>query len=235
MSYEAIGSGSITLNAVSADEQKNLQATLLARYDRLRTADLARCGDAMAYQIEREYQERSQAMLKYNDPFWWLTVVFKEVGFSEVDRNPGDGPLSVELSYHNNYYEDMILELLNTLVPFTAEGFISYRGEEGDLWCHVFTGGGWAERSGSICYDEPLPHFQKTKCNLARLIEEIRRQVIYDDRQYEEKAHALLKAFEEHDPDGILRALSGRCLHEHGVAAGIWQDGRESSHPDEVE
>ena len=182
MSYTAIGSGSITLNAVSAEEQKNLQEALLTRYDRLRTADLAQCGDDMAYQIEREY-----------------------------------------------------LELLNTLVPFTAEGFISYRGEKGDLWCHVFAGGEWTERSGRICYDEPRPQFEESKQNLARLIEEIRRQVIYDDRPYEDRARDLLKAFEAHDPDGVLLALSGRRLREHGVAAAIWQDGGESAHPDEGE
>ena len=141
----------------------------------------------------------------------------------------------IELSYCNNYYEDMILELLNTLVPFTAEGFISYRGEEGDLWCHVFAGGEWTERSGRICYDEPRPQFEESKQNLERLIEEIRRQVIYDDRPYEDRARDLLKAFEAHDPDGVLLALSGRRLHEHGVAAGIWQDGGESAHPDERE
>ena len=32
MSYEAIGSGSITLNAMSAEEQKNLQEALMNRY-----------------------------------------------------------------------------------------------------------------------------------------------------------------------------------------------------------
>ena len=122
MSYTAIGSGSITLNAMSAEKQKNLQEALMNRYDRLRTADLAQCGDDMAYQIEREYQELTQAMLKYNDPFWWLTVVFKEAGFTEVERNPNDVALSIELSYCNNYYEDMILELLNTLVaPYYIE------------------------------------------------------------------------------------------------------------------
>ena len=189
----------------------------------------------MAYQIEREYQELTQAMLKYNDPFWWLTVVFKEAGFTEVDRNPGNEFLSIELSYYHNYDEDKILELLNTLVPFTAEGFISYRGEEGDLWCHVFAGGEWTERSGRICYDEPRPQFEESKQNLERLIEEIRRQVIYDDRPYEDRARDLLKAFEAHDPDAVLLALSGRRLHEHGVAAGIWQDGGESAHPDEGE
>ena len=189
----------------------------------------------MVCQIEREYQELTQAMFKYNDPFWWLTVVFKEAGFTEVERNPNDVALSIELSYCNNYYEDMILELLNTLVPFTAEGFISYRGEEGDLWCHVFAGGEWTERSGRICYDEPRPQFEESKQNLERLIEEIRRQVIYDDRPYEDRARDLLKAFEAHDPDGVLLALSGRRLHEHGVAAAIWQDGGESAHPDEGE
>ena len=232
MSYEAIGSGSISLNTMTAMEQKNLQAALLERYEKLRMADVAHCGDAMAYQIEREYQELTQAMLKYNDPFWWLTVVFKEAGFTEVERNPNDVALSIELSYYNNYYEDMILELLNTLVPFTAEGFISYRGEKGDLWCHVFTGREWVERSGRICYDDPLPKFQKTKQNLEKLIEEVRRQVIYDDRLYEEKARALLKAFEDRDPDGVLLALSGRRLREHGAAAGIWQDDGEGNNPD---
>lgn len=164
-----------------------------------------------------------------------FTVVFKEAGFTEVERNPNDVALSIELSYYNNYYEDMILELLNTLVPFTAEGFISYRGEKGDLWCHVFAGGEWTERSGRICYDEPRPQFEESKQNLARLIEEIRRQVIYDDRPYEDRARDLLKAFEAHDPDGVLLALSGRRLREHGVAAAIWQDGGESAHPDEGE
>lgn len=52
---------------------------------------------------------------------------------------------------------------------------------------------------------------------------------------YEDRARDLLKAFEAHDPDGVLLALSGRRLHEHGVAAGIWQDGGESAHPDERE
>lgn len=128
--------------------------------------------------------------------------------------------------------QHMILELLNTLLPFTADGRISYRGEEGDLWCHVFTGREWVERSGRICYDDPLPKFQKTKQNLEKLIEEVRRQVIYDDRLYEEKARALLKAFEDRDPDGVLLALSGRRLREHGAAAGIWQDDGEGNNPD---
>ena len=44
MSYEAIGSGSISLNTMTAMEQKNLQAALLERYEKLRMADaLRRC------------------------------------------------------------------------------------------------------------------------------------------------------------------------------------------------
>lgn len=58
-------------------------------------------------------------------------IKFSHTGGQKKEQN-GNGQ-DIELSYCNNYYEDMILELLNTLVPFTAEGFISYRGEEGDL------------------------------------------------------------------------------------------------------
>ena len=86
----------------------------------------------MKMKIEREYQTRKQKMQRYNDPFWWLTVVFKEVGFTEVDRNPGDEALSIELSYYHNYDEHAILELLEALLPYTSEGCISYCCEEGD-------------------------------------------------------------------------------------------------------
>ena len=65
-------------------------------------------------------------------------MFFQEAGFTEVERNPDDGVMSIELSYCNNYYEDMILELLNTLLPFTVEGCISYRGEEGDFMVPCF-------------------------------------------------------------------------------------------------
>ena len=58
----------------------------------------------------------------------------------------------------------------------------------------------------------------------------------YDSRKvYDGQPLEVAKAFEAHDPDGVLLALSGRRLHEHGVAAGIWQDGGESAHPDEGE
>ena len=108
---------------------------------------------------------------------------------------------------------------------YTSEGCISYCGEEGDYWRHILIGGKWTEQSGHICYGEVYPAFARTHHNMESLIEEIRRQVIHDDRRYEDKARALLKAFEEHDPDGVLCALSGRGLHENGVAAGIWPDG----------
>ena len=44
MSYEAIGSGSISLNTMTAMEQKNLQAALLERYEKLRRSEERRVG-----------------------------------------------------------------------------------------------------------------------------------------------------------------------------------------------
>ena len=91
----------------------------------------------MAYQIEREYQELTQAMLSTMTPSGGLRLFSKRRG-SLRWRNPNDVALLIELSYYNNYYEDMILELLNTLVPFGSRRLYFYRGEKGDLWCHVF-------------------------------------------------------------------------------------------------
>lgn len=233
MSYAATGTGSIVLNVASVTEQRNMQLSLLAWYDKCCAAELNLCGASMKMKVEREYQARKQKMQRYSDPFWWLTVVFKEVGFTEVDRNPGDEALSIELSYYHNYDEHAILELLEALLPYTSEGCISYCGEEGDYWRHILIGGKWTEQSGHICYGEVYPTFARTHHNMESLIEEIRRRVIHDDRRYEDKARALLKAFEEHDPDGVLCALSGRGLHENGVAAGIWPDGEIGKQPDE--
>lgn len=235
MSYEAVGSGTIRLNPVSNAEQEKLLRALLKRYDNLCTAEIELCGSSMQMQVERNYQEHKRKMRQYNDPFWWLTVVFKEVGFTEVDRNPSDGLLSVELSFCNNYDKHVVMELLETLSPYTSEGCIPYCGEEGEHWRHIFIGGEWTEQSGRIYYDEAHPPFSRTRQNMERLVEEIRRQVIYDDRRYEEKAQALLKAFEEHDPDGVLHAMSGRFLREHGIAAGIWQDKEKDTHREESE
>ena len=237
MSYEATGSGTITLNVASATEQRNLQMALLTWYDNCCAAELNLCGDSMKFQIERAYQASKQKMLRYNDPFWWLTVVFNEVGFTEVDRNPGDEALTVELSYCHNYDEHAILELLETLLPYTSEGCISYCGEEGDYWRHILISGKWTEQSGRICFDETdnaaYPQFPKTRQNMERLFEEIRRQVICDDCIYVQKVRILLKAYEEHDPDGVMRALSGHSLYEHGLAAGIWQEDEMRNHSGE--
>ena len=124
MSYAATGTGSIVLNVASVTEQRNMQLSLLAWYDKCCAAELNLCGAFMKVKIEREYQARKQKMQRYSDPFWWLTVVFKEVGFTEVDRNPGDEALSIELSYYHNYDEHAILELLEALLPYTSEGCI---------------------------------------------------------------------------------------------------------------
>ena len=68
MSYEATGSGTITLNVASATEQRNLQMALLTWYDNCCAAELNLCGDSMKFQIERAYQASKQKMLRYNDP-----------------------------------------------------------------------------------------------------------------------------------------------------------------------
>ena len=85
MSYAATGTGSIVLNVASVTEQRNMQLSLLAWYDKCCAAELNLCGASMKMKVEREYQARKQQMQRYSDPFWWLTVVFKEVGFTEVD------------------------------------------------------------------------------------------------------------------------------------------------------
>ncbi len=235
MSYQVVGSGTFCLNPVSNAGQNKMLMTLMQRYDSLCAAEMEVCGTSMQMQVERDYQERKRKIQQYNDPFWWLTVVFKEIGFTEVDRNPSDELLSVELSFCNNYDKHVVMELLETLSPYTSEGCISYCGEEGEHWRHIFIGGEWTEQSGRICYDEVSPRFPRTRQNMERLMKEIRRQVIHDDRRYEDKAQALLKAFEEHDPDGVLYALSGRFLHEHGVAASIWPDREKDNRQEESE
>ena len=52
MSYTAIGSGSSTLNAMSAEEQKNPQEALKKRYDRTRQAQVAEWREEKADRLE---------------------------------------------------------------------------------------------------------------------------------------------------------------------------------------
>lgn len=225
MGYEATGSGSLTIKFTPDADQRQMRDVLLNRYDEFCAEELAQRGESSRQWVEVDYRNRKHELIRYDDPLWWLTVVFHEIGFHEVDRGTGDERLVVELSFCDKYDETEILELLNMLAPYTQEGCISYTGEDGEHWRHIFLDGQWVEQSGQVCYKdpEPYPPFEKSCGNMRRLIAEVRRQALYDDRSYDEKAQALLAAFEDKDPDGVLRALTGRSLYEHGLAAGIWK------------
>lgn len=227
MGYEATGSGSLTIKFTPDADQRQMRDVLLNRYDALCVEELTQRGDGSKQWVESDYQNRKHKLMRYDDPLWWLTVVLQEVGFHEVDRGSGDERLVAELSFCDKYDETEILELLNMLAPYTQEGCISYTGEDSEHWRHIFLDGQWVEQSGQVCYEdskpERYPPFEKTCGNMRRLIAEVRRQALCDDRSYDEKAQALLAAFEDKDPDGVLRALTGRSLYEHGLAAGIWK------------
>ena len=234
MGYEATGSGSLTIKFTPDTDQRQMRDVLLNRYDELCAEELAQRGEDSRQWVEADFRSRKHELIRYDDPFWWLTVVLHEVGFHEVDRGTGNEGLRVELSFYDKYDEAEILGLLNTLVPYTQEGCISYTGEEDDHWRHVFSNGQWIEQSGQICYEEPKPEpyppFEKSCGNMRRLIAEIRRQVIYNDQSYDEKARALLAAFDGKDPDGVLQALTGRSLYELGLAAGVWKAADADDH-----
>lgn len=157
MGYEATGSGSLTIKFTPDTDQRQMRDVLLNRYDELCAEELAQRGEDSRQWVEADFRSRKHELIRYDDPFWWLTVVLNEVGFHEVDRGTGNEGLLVELSFYDKYDEAEILGLLNTLVPYTQEGCISYTGEEDDHWRHVFSNGQWIEQSGQICYEEPKP------------------------------------------------------------------------------
>ena len=53
MSYAATGTGSIVLNVASVTEQRNMQLSLLAWYDKCCAAELNLCGASMKMKVER--------------------------------------------------------------------------------------------------------------------------------------------------------------------------------------
>ena len=227
MGYVATGSGSFTIRFTPEADQYQMRDMLLNRYDELCAAEVEERDNDSRHWIEVAYQDRKHKLKLYDDPFWWLTVVLQEVGFNEIDRDTDSDGLLVELSYFGKYDELAILNLLNKLAPYTQEGCISYRGEDGEHWRHLYLDGQWVEQGGRICYEEskpePYPPFEHSSGNMRRLIAEVRRQAIHDDRPHDGKAEDLLTAFDCKDPDGVLQALTGRILYEHGLAAGIWK------------
>lgn len=108
MSYEATGSGTITLNVASATEQRNLQMALLTWYDNCCAAELNLCGDSMKFQIERAYQASKQKMLRY------LAVLDQKHGaFSALWGNNPENDLATPHIERDQAKEDIIFEKLD--------------------------------------------------------------------------------------------------------------------------
>ena len=219
MSYYTTGSGSIMLQIPSDTARRQLYDDLLGRYDQLCSEEMSQCGEQMAKSVQGEYQRRKCQMKRYDDPLWWLTTVLNDVGFVELERGMETDDFFIEMTYSGNYDERTVMDVLDMLVPYTQEGCISYIGEDNTYWRHQFVDGVWVKLRGQICYETPeqcrCQTFPQTHANLERLIFEIRRHAIYDNRPYEKKARVLLEAYDQMDPDGVLLALTGRRLHTH--------------------
>ena len=235
MSYYTTGSGSIMLQIPSDTARRQLYDDLLGRYDQLCSEEMSQCGEQMAKSVQGEYQRRKCQMKRYDDPLWWLTTVLNDVGFVELERGMETDDFFIEMTYSGNYDERTVMDVLDMLVPYTQEGCISYIGEDTTYWRHQFVDGVWVKLRGQICYETPeqcrCQTFPQTHANLERLIFEIRRHAIYDNRPYEKKARVLLEAYDQMDPDGVLLALTGRRLYEHEAAAGLWQEDKQEDKP----
>ena len=235
MSYYTTGSGSIMLRIPSDTARRQLYDDLLGRYDRLCSEEMSQCGEQMAKSVQGEYQRRKCQMKRYDDPLWWLTTVLNDVGFVELERGMETDDFFIEMTYSGNYDERTVMDVLDMLVPYTQEGCISYIGEDNTYWRHQFVDGVWVKLRGQICYETPeqcrCQTFPQTHANLERLISEIRRHAIYDNRPYEKKARVLLEAYDQMDPDGVLLALTGRRLYEHEAAAGLWKEDKQEDKP----
>ena len=70
-----------------------------------------------------------------------------------------DGKKVIELSFYENYHEDVIVESLNTLIPYVTEGSqIAFTGEDEGHWMYELADGKWNERNGAVIYpDSPQP------------------------------------------------------------------------------
>ena len=91
------------------------------------------------------------------DPAAWLKAGLAGAGFSNLDCKEINAPglYHVALSYQGDYEEGQTMELLDALAPFTAEGCISYAGEDGALWRFLFLDKSWVEQYGEIRYSTP--------------------------------------------------------------------------------
>ena len=235
MSYYTTGSGSIMLQIPSDTARRQLYDDLLGRYDQLCSYEMSQSGEQMEKSVQGEYQRRKCQMKRYDDPLWWLTTVLNDVGFVELERGMETDDFFIEMTYSGNYDERTVMDVLDMLVPYTQEGCISYIGEDNTYWRHQFVDGVWVKLRGQICYETPeqcrCQTFPQTHANLERLISEIRRHAIYDNRPYEKKARVLLEAYDQMDPDGVLLALTGRRLYALAAAAGLWTEDKPEYNP----
>ena len=226
MNYNATGSGNIVLHLSGNDMRKRLRLALLDRYDKLCRTAMEKVESYREFEIRDDFNRRKIRMKRYDDPFWWVQNALQELGFSEIERDTDEdySVINMDMSYDADYWETDILDLLNTLVPFTVKGCLSFTGEDDEHWRFLFSDGKWIEQKGEIQFASAthFPPFQRTNKALEALMTEIRGQVIRDNRPYAKRAQTLLNAFDEQDPDGVLFALTGRSLREHGAAAGIW-------------
>lgn len=228
MSYHATGSGNIVLHLTGSDMRKQLRLALLNRYDKLCHIAMERADGCRKSKIQDDFNERKRQMERCDDPFGWVQNALQELGFSEIERDTnGDcGVINMEMSFDASYWETDILELLDILAPFAVKGCLSFSGVGSEHWRFLFLNGKWIEQKGTIQFaaETHFPPLQQTCEALEAWMAEIRGQAIRDDRPCAETAQTLLDAFEAQDPDGVLFALTGRGLHEHGVAAGVWPD-----------
>ncbi len=158
------------------------------------------------------------------DPFWWVQNALKSVGFYKVERTAklSDGTVNVELDYSSGYQEDKILGVLKVLSPYTTAGTIYFYGCD-DRWRFQFAAGKWEEQRGVVHYSSqrPFPPFRQTDKTLAALMSRVQSRAGYIKDTPEQRARTLLTAFEEQDPDGVLRALTGCGLKDFLAELGV--------------
>lgn len=230
MSYCATGDGWLILR-FDEKAQKGLREKLLARWYRLCQSAMETPGTSQEY-IIRQYREKKQA-LERGKLADCLADEFREIGFSEVSATMDtvQQTIYIEISFDKKYYEDHIMGLLEPLAPYTVEGTLSFRGEDGALWRLFFTGADWTEHHGEVVYTdlsascgaEPCPPLVEDVDTFEVLLSEVAARLKSDDRPAPQRGRQLMTAFQNQDPDGVLVALTGWSLRSLGALAGIWK------------
>lgn len=234
MSYGAVGDGWLVLR-FDSQAKSSLKAGMCARYDELCRTEQNQPGMDMLRELILQTYEAKKKALELKGPSDWLKKEFSEIGFSDASANedPAQETLYIEMSFDGKYYEDRIMGLLNTLVPFTVEGEFSFRGEDDELWRLQFTGADWNDERGEIIYTDknaaaergegPYPDLIEDVGTFEALLSEVEARFKSDDRPAPQRGRQLMTAFQNQDPDGVLLALTGWSLRSLGALAGIWQ------------